>query len=93
VAQNHKSFERLSHVLEQIGDDDIANAIAWIRECRAGRGLGGSQQPLMMALEQLERDELTWLEMVLCVRAQQAGREAAWRRFAESSYRDFVAFY
>ena len=44
-------------------------------------------------LQDLGQDELMWLDMVLCVRAQQTGREAAWRRLAESAYRDFVQFY
>jgi hypothetical protein len=55
--------------------------------------MAGRQEPLAETLDGLERHELMWLEMVLCVRVQQLGRDAAWRRFAETSYREFVPFY
>jgi hypothetical protein len=93
VAQERKSFERLSDILEHIEDDQIAEAVAAIRERRVGKRAADIQQPLGSMLEQLENHELMWLEMVLCVRAQQTGREGAWRRFAESSHREFVPFY
>jgi len=93
VAQDRKSFERLSQVLEQIEDSQVSNAISLVRECRAGKSLTGRQEALAERIDGLERHELMWLEMVLCVRAQQLGRDAAWRRFAETSYREFVPFY
>jgi hypothetical protein len=93
VAQDRKSFERLSDVLEQIEDSQISQAIQLVRECRAGKSMAARQEPLAETLEGLERHELMWLEMVLCVRVQQLGRDSAWRRFAESSYRELVPFY
>lgn len=93
MIQNHRSFERLSQVLERIEDDELPDAILLVRELRAGKRPPDRQLPLSAMLEELEKDELMWLELVLCVRVQQAGREAAWRRFAESSYRELVAFY
>jgi len=88
-----KSFERLSRVLEQIPDSDVPDAIGLVRNHRAGARHTPQLQPLAGMLQDLGQDELMWLDMVLCVRAQQTGREAAWRRFAESAYRDFVPFY
>jgi hypothetical protein len=93
VPQLQKSFERLSLVLEQIPDSDVPDAISLVRDHRAGSRTCSPSQPLAGMLQDLEQDELMWLDMVLCVRAQQTGREAAWRRFAESAYRDFVPFY
>jgi hypothetical protein len=93
VAQPPKSFERLSRILELIADSDVAHAIGLVRDHRAGSRVRSQSQPRAGMLEELEQDELMWLDMVLCVRAQQSGREAAWRRFAESAYRDFVPFY
>jgi hypothetical protein len=93
VPQPQKSFERLSLVLEQIADSDVPDAIALVRDHRSGSRLSGRLQPLAEMLKDLEHDELMWLDMVLCVRAQQSGRDAAWRRFAESAHRDFVPFY
>ncbi len=93
MPQPQKSFERLSLVLEQIADSEVPDAIGLVRDCRAGSRLGSQSQPLAGMLQDLEQDELMWLDMVLCVRAQQSGRDAAWRRFAESAYRDFVPFY
>ena len=93
MAHGHKSFERLSRVLEQIADDEISEALALVRDHRAGKGRGGQPRSFVGLLDELEEHELMWLDMVLCVRAQQVGREDAWRRFAESSHREFVAFY
>lgn len=93
MPQPQKSFERLSLVLEQIADSDVPDAIGLVRDRRAGSRLSSQSQPLAGMLQDLEQDELMWLDMVLCVRAQQSGRDAAWRRFAESAYRDFVPFY
>jgi hypothetical protein len=93
VTQHQLSFDRLSRVLEGIADDEVADAISSVRAFRAGRKPVGRQKRLAGLMEALEPDELLWLEMVLCVRVQQAGREAAWRRFAQSSYREVVAFY
>ena len=93
MAQSPKSFERLSLVLEQIADSDVPDAISLVRDHRAGARLSPQSKPLAGMLQDLEPDELMWLDMVLCVRIQQSGREAAWRRFAESAYRDFVPFY
>ena len=93
MPQPQKSFERLSFVLEQIADSDVPDAIDLVRDHRAGSRLNGQSQRLAGMLKGLEQDELMWLDMVLCVRAQQSGRDAAWRRFAESAYRDFVPFY
>jgi hypothetical protein len=94
MAQGDKSFERLSRVLEQIADDEVAGAIALVRQHRAGKkSRDGKLCSALGLLDELEDHELMWLDMVLCVRAQQVGREGAWRRFAESSHREFVAFY
>jgi len=93
VTRHQQSFERLSRVLECIADHEIGNAISSVREFRAGNQLTGTKERLASLFADLEQDELTWLEMVLCVRAQQAGRDMAWRRFAESSHRELVAFY
>ena len=93
MAQSPKSFERLSLVLEQIADSEVPDAISLVRDQRAGARLSHQSKPLAGMLQDLEPDELMWLDMVLCVRVQQSGREAAWRRFAESAYRDFVPFY
>ena len=93
MTRHQQSFERLSRVLECIADHEIGNAISSVREFRAGNQLTGTKERFASLLADLEQDELTWLEMVLCVRAQQAGRDMAWRRFAESSHRELVAFY
>ena len=93
MKRHQRSFERLSRVLDTISDDEITEATACVRAFRTGREVGASSKELPRLLAELEIDELLWLEMVLCVRAQQAGRESAWRRFAQSSYREVVAFY
>ena len=93
MPQPPRSFERLSRVLEQIADSDVPDVLALVRSHRMGARHGPQSQPLAGMLQDLGQDELMWLDMVLCVRAQQTGREAAWRRFAESAYRDFVPFY
>ena len=91
--QRDNSFDRLSQVLEQIQDSEIQEAMLWVRQRRTGARSTGRPRAWANAVDGLDPHELIWLETVLCVRAQQAGRDAAWRRFAESSYREFVAFY
>jgi hypothetical protein len=90
MAQVARSFDELSKVLDQIPDHDVRTAIALVRRQRACAGADIQPHHLQTAIAQLEPDELGWLDAVLCVRAQQAGREAAWRRFAESAYREML---
>ena len=86
------SFERLSRIVEQIEDDDLPAAIEAVRRCRVG--LPAQQDyPIGSLLRELNSHELAWLDTVLCVRQQQSGRDWAWRRFAESSYRELSAFF
>ena len=91
MAQVGRSFDELSKVLEQIPDRDVRTAIGLVRRQRTGAaGADSNPHHLQIAISQLEPDELGWLDAVLCVRSQQAGREAAWRRFAESAYREML---
>ena len=90
MAQVGRSFDELSKVLDQIPDHDVRTAIALVRRQRDCAGADIQPHHLHTAIAQLEPDELGWLDAVLCVRSQQAGREAAWRRFAESAYREML---
>jgi hypothetical protein len=88
MAQVGRSFDELCKVLDEITDREVRTAIGLVRQQRAGLSADSKPHRLHITISQLGPDELSWLEAVLCVRAQQAGREAAWRRFAESAYRE-----
>jgi hypothetical protein len=90
MAHIGKSFDELSKVLDEISDREVRTAIGLVRKQRAGVSADSQTHHLQTAISQLEPDELSWLDAVLCVRAQQTGREAAWRRFAESAYREIL---
>ena len=93
MAQIGGSFEQLSRIVEQIEDDDLPAAIEAVRRCRVGLSAQKPAHPIGPLLRELNPYELAWLDTVLCVREQQSGRDWAWRRFAESSYRELSAFY
>ena len=59
----------------------MPDAISLVRDHRAGARLSPQSKPLAGMLQDLEPDELMWLDMVLCVRVQQSGR--AGRRGAD----------
>lgn len=90
MAHIGKSFDELSKILDKITDREVRTAIALVRRQRAGVSADCKPHHLHTAISHLEPDELSWLDAVLCVRVQQAGREAAWRRFAESAYREML---
>jgi len=90
MAQTRKSFDELSNVLSEISDRELRRAIGLVRRQRAGLDANGKLPHLEALIAQLDPDALSWLDIVLCVRSQQAGREAAWRRFAASAYRELV---
>lgn len=90
MAQVGRSFDELSKVLDEITDREVRTAIELVRKQQAGASADGKPHHLQTAISRLDRDELSWLDAVLCVRSQQTGREAAWRRFAESAYREML---
>ena len=90
MAQVGKSFDELSKVVDEISEREVRAAIGLVRKQRAGLGTDIKPHRLHHTISQLDPDELIWLDAVLCVRSQQAGREAAWRRFAESAYREML---
>jgi len=90
MAQEASSFEQLLDILSQIPDQEIDSAVAFVRHHRAGIGTDERFPDLADVVGRLDRNALSWLETVLCARSQQSGREAAWRRFAHSSYRELL---
>jgi hypothetical protein len=90
MAQIRRSFDELSRMLSEISDRELRPAIGLVRRRRAGLELNGRLPRLEALIAQLDPDALSWLDTVLCVRLQQAGREAAWRRFAASAYRELL---
>ena len=90
MAHVGKSFDELSQVVNQIAEHEVRTAIGLVRKQRAGLNTDIKPHRLHNTISQLDPDELSWLDAVLCVRSQQAGREAAWRRFAESAYREML---
>jgi len=90
MTQTRRSFDDLSNVLSEISDREVRTAIGLVRRQRAGLDVGGKLPRLEALIAHLDPDALSWLDVVLCVRLQQVGREAAWRRFAASAYRELL---
>jgi hypothetical protein len=90
MAQEHSAFEQLLDVLSQIPDQEIDSAVAFVRHHRAGIDTDERFPDLADVVGRLDQNALSWLETVLCARSQQSGRHAAWRRFAQSSYRELL---
>jgi len=90
MAHTRRSFDELSSVLSEISDRELRSAIGLVRRQRAGLDPSGRLPHLEELIARLDADVLSWLDVVLCVRLQQAGREAAWRRFAASAYRELL---
>ena len=80
MGRSGRSFDALSEVLDQISDREVSAPVALVRKHRAGLGAQCAGHDLQAAIAELDHHELRWLDAVLCVRAQQIGREAAWRR-------------
>lgn len=90
MTQVGRSFDELSKLLDEIPDGEVRTAIGLVRRQRAGDSADGRPHHLQTVISRLDLDELGWLDAVLCVRSQQVGRETAWRRFAESAYRELL---
>lgn len=93
MEKSHESFDELFDLLASIKDDEVNEAIQLVRRYRAGLIPTASQPrdrlPNIVSKLQGEQDR-SWLEAVLCVRAQQMGRDKAWRRFAQDAYREML---
>lgn len=90
MEEARSSFEELLDVLSQIPDHDVDQAVSFVRQYRAGTMVQQDFPGLSNLVSRLDVNALSWLETVLCARSQQSGRDAAWRRFAESSYRELL---
>jgi hypothetical protein len=90
MAQVGRSFDDLCRIVDQIPDREVTLAIGLVRKQRAGLMADRNPHRLQSVIRHMERDQLDWLDAVLCVRTQQAGRDGAWRRFAESAYREIL---
>lgn len=93
MMNTHHTFDRLLDLLRDISADEVDDAIAIVRYQRAGSDLRQFPPHLVDVVTALDEEGRGWLESVLCMRAQQAGREDAWMRFAKTCYWDLISSY
>jgi len=82
------SFEQLLSASNRIQDDELDEAIKFLRHRRAGISGNDRFAHLASIVNSMDHDALGWLEAVLCARCEQSERNASRRRHAHSSFRE-----
>ena len=82
------SFEQLLSASNRIQDDELQDAIKFVRHRRAGISGNDRFAHLASIVNRMDHNALGWLEAVLCARCEQSERNASPRRHAHSPFRE-----
>ena len=81
------SFEQLLSASNRIQDDELHDAIKFVRHHRAGISGNDRFAHLESIVNRMDHNALGWLEAVLCARCEQSERNASRPLQAHSSFR------
>jgi hypothetical protein len=90
MAKPQAVFEALVDLVQQIPDDEASIALEVMQRYGAGASLDAYPARLINISSQVPQQAREWFEIVLCVRVQQAGRDAAWKGFAQEAFREIL---